>query len=122
MKDITFLIQNSRATSPRSTSIVHTTAHTKTRNRSSQVFISIPKFVIVNLISFGKSGFVASCVGIAFKNTLMNDRYREDEEKHVSIFSTTLRKRDGKAIPLQAWTDPAASSRLRFPDFKTTGT
>jgi len=28
----------------------------------------------------------------------------------------------GKAIPLQAWTGPEDSRRLRLPDFKTTGT
>jgi hypothetical protein len=28
----------------------------------------------------------------------------------------------GKAIPLQAWTDPEDSRRLRIPDFKTIGT
>jgi hypothetical protein len=28
----------------------------------------------------------------------------------------------GKAIPLQAWTAPEGSWRLRFPDFKTIGT
>jgi hypothetical protein len=27
-----------------------------------------------------------------------------------------------KAIPLQAWTGPEGSSRLRFPDLKTVGT
>ena len=27
-----------------------------------------------------------------------------------------------KAIPLQAWTGPEGSSRLRLPDFKTIGT
>jgi hypothetical protein len=27
-----------------------------------------------------------------------------------------------KAIPLQAWTDPEGSRRLKHPDFKTTGT
>jgi hypothetical protein len=27
----------------------------------------------------------------------------------------------GKAIPLQAWTDPECSRRLRLPDFKTIG-
>jgi len=27
-----------------------------------------------------------------------------------------------KAIPLQAWTDPEGSRRLRLPDFKTAGT
>jgi len=28
----------------------------------------------------------------------------------------------GKAIPLQAWTDPEGSRRLRLSDFKTIGT
>jgi len=28
----------------------------------------------------------------------------------------------GKAIPLQAWTDPEGSRRLRLPNFKTVGT
>jgi len=28
----------------------------------------------------------------------------------------------GKAIPLQAWTDPEGSSRFRLPDFKTIDT
>ena len=28
----------------------------------------------------------------------------------------------GKAVPLQAWTGPEGSRRLRFPDFKTIGT
>jgi len=28
----------------------------------------------------------------------------------------------GKAIPLQTWTDPEGSRRLRLPDFKTIGT
>ena len=35
-------------------------------------------------------------------------------------FTTTSDK--GKAIPLQAWTDPEGSRRLRVPDFKTIGT
>jgi len=28
----------------------------------------------------------------------------------------------GKAIPLQTWTDPEGSRRMRLPDFKTIGT
>ena len=31
-------------------------------------------------------------------------------------------KGKGKAIPLQAWTGPEGSRRLRRPDFKTIGT
>jgi len=30
--------------------------------------------------------------------------------------------KQGKAIPLQAWTGPEGSRRLRLPDFKTFGT
>jgi hypothetical protein len=33
-----------------------------------------------------------------------------------------LQEGKGKAIPLQALTDPEGSRRLRLPDFKTTGT
>jgi hypothetical protein len=29
---------------------------------------------------------------------------------------------NGKAIPLQTWTDPEDSRRLRYPNFKTIGT
>jgi len=28
----------------------------------------------------------------------------------------------GKAVPLQAWTGPEGSRRLKLPDFKTVGT
>jgi hypothetical protein len=31
-------------------------------------------------------------------------------------------EKEGKAIPLQAWTFPEGSRRLRIPDFKTIGT
>jgi len=37
---------------------------------------------------------------------------------------STIRSLEGKikAIPLQAWTGPKGSRRLRLPDFKTVGT
>jgi len=35
---------------------------------------------------------------------------------------TSNKKVYGKAIPLQAWTSPEGSRRLRFPDFKTVST
>jgi hypothetical protein len=41
----------------------------------------------------------------------------EAERKHVSDAHDK-----GKAIPLQALTDPGDSRRLRLPDFKTIGT
>ena len=36
--------------------------------------------------------------------------------------SHSLLKGKGKAVPLQAWTGPEGSRRLRLPDFKTIGT
>jgi len=49
---------------------------------------------------------------------------------HISICHYVSSKRQksiygkgkGKAIPLQAWTGPEGSRRVRLPDFKTVGT
>jgi len=41
--------------------------------------------------------------------------------RHCRPSDGALRVKD-KAIPLQAWTGPEGSRRLRLPDFKTTGT
>jgi len=40
----------------------------------------------------------------------------------MTIFNTNLnvKKKRGKAVPLQAWSDPEGSTKLRFPDFMTT--
>ena len=38
----------------------------------------------------------------------------------ISEFISSLGK--GKTIPLQAWTGPEGTRRLRLPDFKTIGT
>jgi len=35
---------------------------------------------------------------------------------------TVVKIKKGKSIPLQAWTGPEGSRRLRLPDFKTFGT
>ena len=43
-------------------------------------------------------------------------------EAHIELWSYHIWISKGKAIPLQAWTDPAVSKRLRLPDFKTVGT
>jgi len=41
----------------------------------------------------------------------------------LDIPGTEYKKlKKGKAIPLQAWTDPEISRRLKLPDFKTIGT
>jgi hypothetical protein len=41
------------------------------------------------------------------------------ERKRSKFYCKSREK--GKAIPLQAWTGPECSSRLRFPDFNTIG-
>jgi hypothetical protein len=46
-------------------------------------------------------------------------KYRVKRER-FRVFNIQYTK--GKAIPLQAWTDPEGSRRLRIPDFKTIGT
>jgi hypothetical protein len=39
-----------------------------------------------------------------------------------SLSIKNTEKVKGRAIPLQAWTGPEGSRRLRLPDFKTIGT
>ena len=41
---------------------------------------------------------------------------------YVYIYMYMKVKVQGKAVPLQAWTGPEGSRRLRLPDFKTIGT
>jgi len=38
------------------------------------------------------------------------------------LLETCRSKGKGEAIPLQAWTGPEGSRKLRLPDFKTIGT
>jgi hypothetical protein len=39
-----------------------------------------------------------------------------------TILISDSKGKKGKSIPLQAWTGPEGSRRLRLPDFKTIGT
>jgi hypothetical protein len=43
-------------------------------------------------------------------------------ELRLPCYKLTLFFVKGKAIPLQAWTGPEGSRRLRLPDFKTVST
>jgi len=43
-------------------------------------------------------------------------------EQEARIVLPTISVIKGKAIPLQDWTGPEGSGRLRLPDFKTVGT
>jgi len=55
-------------------------------------------------------------------------RFRETIHLHIQVrrwkqqVSLSKGKAKGKAIPLEAWTGPEVSRRLRLPDFKTVGT
>ena len=47
----------------------------------------------------------------------------KSKPKHVGAFVVHFNVNvNVKAIPLQAWTDPEGSRRIRLPDFKTIGT
>jgi len=48
--------------------------------------------------------------------------YSSIEINLVEVNYISKGKGKDKAIPLQAWTDPEGSRKLRFPDFKTVGT
>jgi hypothetical protein len=41
-------------------------------------------------------------------------------EQKISIFGTINSNSNGKAVPLEAWSGPEGSRKLRFPDFMTT--
>ena len=47
---------------------------------------------------------------------------RQDEKYERDRIRKGMDEVKGKAIPLQAWTGPEGSGRLRLPDFKTIGT
>ena len=48
----------------------------------------------------------------------------QKQARRLKLVMTKYKKPQvkGKAIPLQAWTGPKGSRRLRLPDFKTIGT
>jgi len=52
---------------------------------------------------------------ISFKTSIF--KYTNDETTYMAD-----KEGNGKAIPLQAWTGPEGSRRLRLPDFKSNGT
>jgi hypothetical protein len=39
---------------------------------------------------------------------------------NCQLLKKSSRKGKGKAVPLQAWSDPEGSRKFRFPDFMTT--
>jgi hypothetical protein len=54
---------------------------------------------------------------------ILSPESTDHEAPHYAISSTPLSPRPslrGKALPLQAWSGPEGSRKLRFPDFMTT--
>jgi len=47
---------------------------------------------------------------------------KKEEEEEEEEEKKKEKKKKKKAIPLQAWTGPEDSRRMRLPDFKTIGT
>jgi len=48
--------------------------------------------------------------------------YLRDTRVYIEYGRNVIHDREGKAIPLQAWTGPEGSRRLILLDFKTIGT
>jgi len=55
-------------------------------------------------------------------NCVLEDRVQYSTVHIPNVFCDGKGKGKGKAVPLQAWTGPEGSRRLRLPDFKTIGT
>jgi hypothetical protein len=55
----------------------------------------------------------------------LNPLHVQDSNKHIideNVHQVSYLQEKGKEIPLQTWTGPKGSRRLRLPDFKTIGT
>jgi hypothetical protein len=61
-----------------------------------------------------------------FLNDNFNGDYYDDNNKQfIDTFNNNIQNyikllKKGKAVPLQAWSGPEGSRKLRFPDFMTT--
>jgi len=55
-------------------------------------------------------------------NTFLCKTAADFNSERKTLYRHTKGNGKGKAIPLQAWTGPEGSRRLRLPDFKTIGT
>jgi hypothetical protein len=53
---------------------------------------------------------------------IKNIEIRKEQVQPTAVHNDNRTCKRGKAIPLQALTDPEGSRRLRLPDFKTIGT
>jgi len=68
------------------------------------------------------AGYAASQHKVYGPHTFNDIKMRIFNLCHPSRMFLSIRNGKGKAIPLQAWTGPEGSRKLRLPDFKTIGT
>jgi len=55
-----------------------------------------------------------------YNDSLINDNHANTSLYH-HFYTTVIKVQEfPKAVPLQAWTGPGGSRKLRFPDFVTT--
>jgi len=81
------------------------------------------RYKIRGLLAIIRFGIVLSCsLSFLLASCSQNCRHLFSwiQTPHCNLNNDKLNK--GKAIPLQAWTGPEGSRRLRIQDFKTIGT
>jgi len=84
-----------------------------------QTFISIPvtpKYKILSCDTLVANERYVEKYGLYLKRVIQS-YYNDITEAPENIY---IYKGKGKAVPLQAWTGPEGSRKLRFPDFVTT--
>jgi len=59
-------------------------------------------------------------VQYTFTHKQYTERHNETEYTEQNVHNNNNNKGKGKAVPLQAWSGPEGSRKLRFPDFMTT--
>ena len=53
------------------------------------------------------------------KNLIYTQNFDEIKPCKCQTIMQSVKKKKGKAVPLQAWSGPEGSRKLRFPDFMT---
>ena len=64
--------------------------------------------------------FFSGIVGVGTSNIICFSLYFFTISTHLHLTFQIPLKGKGKSVPLQAWTGPEVSRKLRFPDFVTT--
>ena len=68
----------------------------------------------------GATGTISKSFRKYLSNIPGNHEVKELQKTAILGTAHILQKVKGKAVPLQAWTGPEGSRKLRFPDFVTT--